>query len=166
MAKAFAKVAISEESFRAADVILSRLELETRIVVLEKAVRAAASPVVRAARQNAPDSRRTGSRDLWSKKLKQARANTKQHKDTIGMSSVRNYRGGLIAVYVGPLYPAGNLINAIGHPHEQVLWGRRTGKTLPPTDYLERAGKSTTSEVQAAFIGSVQTQTEKILSRK
>jgi len=166
LGKTFARVDISEQSFREADQILVKLEFETRTIALEKAMRKAAAPFVRIARQLAPDSIKTGSRDLWSPKLKAARAHTPQHKKTIGVSSIRNYSGGLIAIYAGPLYPAGNLINAIGHPHKQVLWGRPTGKTLPPNDYLKDAAKQVGSEAQSAFISSLTEFASKITAAK
>jgi hypothetical protein len=164
MSKSFATVEIDSASFNAADAQLARLEFEVRTSVLEKGVRAAAAPVVMRARQLAPDSVKSGSRSRWSKKLKAARQNTKQHKDTIGVSSIRHYRGSTVAIYAGPLHPAGNLINAIGHPHNQVLWGRHTGVTLPPTDYLQRAANETKAEQQSAFVAKITSESEKLLN--
>lgn len=160
----FAKVQINDQSFRQAETFLATVPLEMRTGVLPKAMRAAAATVERAARQLAPDSVKSGSREKWSKKVKQQRASTKQHKQTIGHSSVRNYQSAM-AIYVGPLYPAGNLINAIGHPHKQVLWGRSTGVTLPETDYLEKAANQTATEQQSAFVNKVKSETEKILKK-
>ena len=165
MAKSFATVEISNESFQSADAQLSRLAFEVRTSVLEKGVRAAAAPVVNRARQLAPDSVKGGSRSRWSKKLKAARQNTKQHKDTIGVSSIRHYRGSTVAIYAGPIHPAGNLINVIGHPHNQVLWGRHTGVTLPPTDYLQRAAQETKAEQQAAFVDKITSESAKLLNQ-
>jgi hypothetical protein len=161
----FAKVEINEQSFRQAESLLTQLPLEMRTGVLPKAMRAAAAPVETLARQLAPDSVKSGSRKYWSKKVREARTATKQHKQTIGHSSVRTY-GDAVAIYVGPLHPAGNLINAIGHPHKQVLWGRQTGVTLPPTKYLEQAADQTKAEQQSAFIEKVKSETEKILAKQ
>ena len=162
----FATVQINQDSFRQAESLLSALPLEMRTGVIPKAIGAAANPVVTYARELAPDSVRTQSRALWSKSMQQKRANTKQHKDTIGKSTVRQYGNGNAAIYVGPLYPQGNLINAIGHPHRQVLWGRDTGKTLPPTDYLENAGRLTLAAQQAYFIAKVKSESERILAKR
>lgn len=163
--KAFASVAISEESFRAADQFLAKLPLEVRIHVLEKAMRAATAPVVQRAKQLAPDSEKSGSRKKWSKKTRAKRVGTKPHKQTIGASSVRTYRGGLLAIYVGPIHPAGNLINVIGHQHKQVLWGKHTGKVLPGTEYLKQAAEQTLAQQQSAFVDKVKSETEKLLAK-
>lgn len=162
----FATVQIDEQSFKEAESFLARVPLEMRTGIIPKALGAAAMPVVQEARAMAPDSVRSGSRKFWSKKLRQARAATAQHKDTIGKSTVRQYSGGhSLAIYVGPLYPAGNLINAIGHPHNQVLWGHKTGNVIPPTDYLARAAQTTEGAQQNAFVSKVKTETDKLLKK-
>jgi hypothetical protein len=168
----FAKVEVLQESFRQAEAHLTAIPFELRTAVLPKALLAAAAPVVQAARKLAPDSVKSGSRKKWSKKVRDARSGTKQHKETIGTSSVRQYggrgaaAGSVLAIYAGPLYPQGNLINAIGHPHAQVLWGRKTGTTLPATDYLLRASEQTKSEQQSAFVSKVKSESERILAKK
>lgn len=158
-----AKVVIDEESFRSAERLLTRIPLELRTAILPKAIRAAARPVDIMATSLAPSSVRTGSRKKWSKKVRDKRAGTPQHKQTIGISSVRHY-GETIAIYVGALWPAGVLINVIGHPHAEVWWGRRTGRTLPGTAYLEQAGVSTAAQQQAEFVGTVTREVEQILA--
>lgn len=159
-----ATVRINQESFRQANEIMAKFGQALNSYIIYKGLNAAGNVVSQQARTLAPDSRQTGTRNLWSKKVRGKRANTRSHKDTIGVSSPRNY-GERKAIYVGPLYPGGNLINVIGHPHAQVLWGRRTGVTLPATDYLERAGKQTESAQQAAFVGAVQTESDKYLRK-
>ena len=160
----FATVKIDEQSFRQAEAFLTRVPFEMRTGIIPKALGAAANPVVTYARELAPDSVRSGSRQLWSKKMQAARSATKQHKDTIGKSTVRQYGQGKAAIYIGPLYPAGNLINVIGHPHKQMLWGRATGSVLPPTDYLNKAAQLTAAAQQSAFVAKVQSETDKILA--
>lgn len=162
----YARVDFDQQAFRDAESLLTRLPFELRTGVLPKALGAAANPVVTMARELAPDSVRSGSRRGWSKSMRQKRSATKQHKDTIGKSTVRQYGSGTLAIYVGPLYPQGNLINVIGHPHNQVLWGRHTGTVLPPTDYLEKAGKQTEAAQQAAFVNKIKTETERLLATK
>ena len=162
----FATVSINQELYRAAEEHITQLPFELRTGVITKAISAAAEPVVKAARVLAPDSVKSGSRQHWSKSLRQKRVSTKQHKDTIGKSTVRQYGSGTSAIYIGPLYPTGNLINVIGHPHAQVLWGRSTGTTLPPTDYLLRAAEQTKSQQQSAFVGKVKSESERILAKK
>ena len=160
----YATVSIDQDSFQQAEKLLTTLPLEMRTGVIPKALSAAANPVVTNAREFAPDSIRSGSRLLWSETVKRKRSNTKQHKETIGKSTVRQYGSGKAAIYIGPLYPQGNLINVIGHPHAQVLWGRKTGTTIPATDYLFRAGESTQLAQQHAFIAKVKAETDRLLA--
>ena len=144
------KVVIDEQSFRTAERVLGRLEGEIRRKVVPPALRAAARVSAAAMRKLAPDSKKTGSRDRWSKKVRLARVATKQHKKTIGVSTVRKY-GKVTAIYAGPIHPAGNLINAIGHPHKQMLWGKDSGKTVPANKYVIEAGEQTKRQQQAKF---------------
>ena len=160
----YAKVEISEASFQAASAFLTRLEFEMRTAVVDKALRKAAAPPIALAKQLAPDSKKTGSRDKWSRKTKAARASTKQHKQTIGASTVRHYGSGTMAIYVGPIHPAGNLINVIGHQHRQMLWGRASGQIIPGTKYLKDAGEQTVPQQNAAFVNTVKSEVEKILA--
>lgn len=158
-------VVIDEQSFREADQLLARLPFELRTGVIPAALRAAAGPVERAARKLAPDSQESGTRERWSKKVQALRANTAPHHQTIGHSTVREY-GEITAIYVGPIHPAGNLINVIGHPHKQVLWGRSTGQTIPPNYYLAAAAEQTKGEQQAAFVAKVRAETDKLLAAR
>lgn len=160
----FAKVEIDEQSFQQADAMLARLPLEIRRGPLEKGVRAAGQPFVARARQLAPDSQKSGSRKKWSKKVQALRSGTKPHKQTIGLSTTRRY-GSTIAVYAGPIHPAGNLINVIGHAHNQVLWGNRTGWVVHPTTYLQQAAQETLAQQQSAFVAKVQSESDKLLAQ-
>lgn len=144
------KVVIDENSFRQAERLLGRLDGEIRRKVLPPALRAAASRAVERMKTLAPDSKKTGSRDRWSKGTRLKRIATKQHRKTIGVSTVRKY-GLVVAVYAGPIHPAGNLINAIGHPHKQMLWGKPSGRTIAANEYVLRAGEQTRSQQQAVF---------------
>ena len=144
------KVVIDEQSFRQAERLLGRLEGDIRRKVVPPALRAAARVSVTKMKQLAPDSRVTGTRRKWSASLRDKRVGTKQHKRTIGVSTVRKY-GHVTAIYAGPIHPAGNLINAIGHPHKQMLWGRDSGRTVPANLYVKDAGEQTKSQQQAAF---------------
>lgn len=160
----FAQVQIDQASFTKAEQFLTRVDFELRTKVLDTALKAAAAPVIKRAEKLAPDSVKSGSRGAWSNKTRARRAGTAQHKNTIGRSAVRNY-GAIAAIYVGPLHPAGNLINVIGFQHEQVLWGRHTGATLPPTEYLQQASEQTKDAQQAAFVAAVERETDKILAK-
>lgn len=165
MAAPAAQVKINEQSFREADQLLTRIPFELRTKIIPQAIRAAARPVVSSARQLAPDSVKTGSRKHWSRKVRDQRAATKQHKDTIGVSSVRQY-GSVVAIYVGALWPAGVLVNVIGHEHAEMWWGKATGRTLPGHGYLEQAGTSTAAAQQSEFVNKVRIETDKVLAQK
>lgn len=160
----FAKVEINDQAFQQADAELARLPFELRTGVIPKALRAAAAPVEKKARQLAPDSEKSGSRKKWSRKVRQKRAGTKPHKQTIGHSTVRRYRDS-DAIFVGPLHPQGNLINVIGHDHNQVLWGNRTGWVIHPTRYLQDAAQQTQGQQQTAFVDRVRTESAKIIAK-
>lgn len=160
----FAKVEVGEIRFKEAEKLLVGLPFELRTGVVEKALRAAVAPVVKWAKSLAPDSIKTGSRQLWSKKIQQQRSATKQLLETIGTSSIRAY-GETMAVYAGPLHPAGNLINAIGTTHAQVLWGRATGVMLKPVTFLQQAADITKPEQGAAFTRKFETEFKRILKK-
>jgi hypothetical protein len=130
------------------------LPIELRGKIVTRALKSAVVPAIRKMRQLAPDSVKSGTRQKWSKKMRDRRASTKQHKRTIGASTVRKY-GEVTAVYAGPLHPAGNLINVIGHSHKQVLWGRHTGTIIPPNEYVLTAGQQTAGQQQSAFVAAV-----------
>lgn len=143
-------VKIDDNSFRQADRLLARLPVELRRKIVPRAFRSAVVPATKRMRQLAPDSRKSGSRSKWSQKLRASRASTKQHKRTIGTSSIRRY-GEVVAIYAGPIHPAGNLINVIGHPHKQMLWGKDSGKTVAANQYVIDAGEQTKRQQQAVF---------------
>jgi len=161
------QVVISDDSFRKAESFLTQLPLEMRNKVIPPALKAAGAPVAAKSRELAPSSAKTGTYKLWSKSMLRSRAGSPQHKDTIVVSSVRKYGvdGNVMRVYVGASWPAGNLINIIGHPHQQVLWGRRTGNQIAAVDYLERASAATFGEQQSAFVSRVESETAKILAK-
>jgi hypothetical protein len=144
------RLVIDEQSFRQTERQLGRLPGQLRNKVLPPALRSAALPAAAKMRQLAPDSKKTGSRNRWSKKTRLARVTTKQHRKTIGVSTVRKYSR-IVAIYAGPIHPAGNLINVIGHPHKQMLWGKYGGRTIPANDYVIRAGKLTERQQAAVF---------------
>lgn len=160
----FAKVDVSPQRFVEAEKLLTALPFELRTGVVEKALRAAAAPVVKWAISLAPDSIKTGTRELWSKSVKLKRAATKQLAETIGTSSIRAY-GEKMAIYAGPIHPSGNLINAVGHSHAQVLWGRRSGSTIKPVTFMQQAGEITKSEQGAAFTKKFETESTRILRK-
>lgn len=164
MAAPAARVVIGEPAFRAAENLLTQIPLELRTAIVPKAIRAAARPVVNAAQSLAPDSVVSGSRKKWSKKVRDARVGVKQHKETIGISSVRQY-GETIAIYVGALWPAGVLVNVIGHDHKMIQWGKNSGWIRHGHRYLKDAGEQTAPQQQSEFVAAVRTNVEQVLRK-
>jgi len=146
---AFCTVTIDLQRYKDAEVFLTRIPFEMRTKVIGKALKAAAAPVVSMAKSLAPDSVKTGSRLLWSKKVAQQRSSKPQLSETIIVKSV-SYSA-VDAVIIGPSWPAGNIINVVGHPHKQVLWGRSAGRTVPPNRFLQNSADLTRSEQGDAF---------------
>lgn len=145
----FCTVSINPERYREAENLLTRMPFEMRTKTIGRALRAASKPVVEFAKQTAPDSIKTGSRLLWSKKVAQQRAGKPQLSETIIVKSV-SYRT-IDAVIIGPSWPSGNIINVIGHPHSQVLWGRSAGRSVPANKFFQHAAQLTAGEQGAAF---------------
>lgn len=121
------------------DAELSRMfdavPLLDRHQVFDKVLRAGARPVVTRAKQLAPRSSKTGSKDKWSKKMlvdggaggtPRGKAETPLWK-TIALV-VRKYMKGGVSV-VGPKWPEGNkaYFNTGPSGRRQFLWGRNTG---------------------------------------
>ena len=159
----FCKVVISQDRINAAEAFLTRLPFEMRTQVVDKALRAAAAPVVKWAKELAPDSVKTGSRTLWSAKTAAARAGNKQLGETI--TAARRSYGAIDAIYIGPSWPAGNIINVIGHPHKQMRWGRATGRQIAANKFLQNAAEITRSDQGAAFTNKVQSETERLIRK-
>jgi hypothetical protein len=130
---------------------LLQLEIAIRTRVLKRAVRAAAQPVEKRAKDYCPRSRDSGTREEWSKKTQAERAGVKDLVDTI-TTVVREYQGPIVAV-VGPAYPAG----ALGHlvefsgEHKQIQWGRDDGRTITAQPFLRPAADETKAEQRAEF---------------
>jgi hypothetical protein len=146
---AFCTVTINLDRYKEAENFLTRMPFEMRSNIIGKALKAAAAPVVRYAKALAPDSVKTGSRLLWSRKTAAQRSGKPQLSETVIVKSV-SYRT-VDAVVIGPSWPAGNIINVIGHPHNQVLWGRPTGRNVRANQFLQNAAQLTASEQGTAF---------------
>ena len=157
----FATVHISQERYREAENFLTRVPFEMRTNIIGKALRAAAAPVVKMAKSLAPDSVKTGSRLLWSRKVAAQRSGKPGLSETIIVKSV-SYRT-IDAVVIGPSWPAGNIINVVGHPHKQVLWGRPTGRTVSANQFMQHAAELTKSDQGAAFSSTFRSAFDRFL---
>lgn len=129
------------------DGLLARLPIEVRRVSLKKAMRAAASVVVRRAKQPVARPGYPGDK-----------ADLKPLRDTIG-AVVRDYEEYVVAV-VGPQHPAGAHGHLVEYGHEEVLWGVRTGRRVPPHPFLRPAADGTRAEQQAAMEGTLSRELE------
>lgn len=107
--------------------------------VSDQVVRAGARPIITRARQLAPRSARTGSKKKWSKSMYTgAKGRSPRSKDekplwkTIKQVVRKGKKAGALSV-VGPEWPEGNkaYFNTSPTGRNKVLWGRRTGQTVP-----------------------------------
>lgn len=136
------------------DGLLAQHELLLRGKALTRALRAGGKVFADRARQHCRRSSQTGTRALWSAKTRAARANVKPLADTIGVV-VRDY-GAKQVLIVGPQYPAGALGHLVEYGHAEVLWGRPTGRRVPPQPFMRPAADETESQVNAAIVASLQ----------
>ena len=105
--------------------------------VKRQMVKAAAEVVARRARELCPVGDPADKPDL------------KPLRDTIGIE-VRDYGPRALAV-VGPEYPAGAHGHLVELGHEEVLFGVRTGRRVPPHPFMRPAFDETQAEQLAAM---------------
>ena len=133
---------------------LGQVEMNLRTKVLKKALRAGGRGVANRAKQLAPRSARTGSRKQWSARTTAARAGVKPLAETIGVV-VREY-GHVMVLLVGPEYPAGALGHLIEYGHAEVLYGKVTGRRVPPKPFLRPAADETENAVHQIIVSTLQ----------
>lgn len=132
------------------ETVLERLPIALRGAVTQKALRAAAKPVIEMAVSLCPESFVTGTRDLWSKSLKAKRAGVKDLRDTI-TSVTRDY-GEVKVEIVGPARPAGALGHLVEFSRRKILWGRDSGQEIQGKPFLRPAAEITKDEQRAALV--------------
>lgn len=160
----FCKVVISQERINAAEAQLVKLPFEVRSKVLGKALHAAAAPIVKWAKLLAPDSVKTGTRVLWSKSVAANRAGKPGLSETI-VKVIRSY-GSIDAIYVGPSWPAGNIINVIANPHRRTYWGKFTRLSIvPPNLFMQHAAELTRGDQGSNFTNTIQKESDRIISQ-
>jgi hypothetical protein len=140
--------------------ILEQLPLMLQRGAMDKALRAAGKVAQKRARELCPRSARTDSTELWSKKTAADRSNVKPLADTIGVV-VRKYDTVSVAV-VGPQYPAGALGHLIERGHREFLYGRETGRRVPPKPFLRPAADETKGEQEAAMLRVLKAELDKV----
>jgi hypothetical protein len=121
---------------------------------LDRAVKAASSLIAKRARQLAPDSRKTGSRDKQSAK---AKAKWPVRLKTTIRSKVIRYPNGAWGI-VGPKSPEGNAAHFMQEkPRKHVLWGKATAirKFRIERNWITQAFDETKSEQLSAMEASL-----------
>lgn len=101
--------------------------------------------------------------DVMAKRAKQLcpvgdqadKPNLKPLRDTIGIE-IRDYGIRTLAV-IGPEYPTGNHGRLVEYGHQEVLFGVRTGRRVPPHPFLRPAFDETQAEQLAAMENVVAT---------
>ncbi len=95
------------------------------------ALKRCATPLKKEIRRRAPDSRNTGSRQYWSKKLKMRRGHEPHIKDVIKDRPSSNWPSGAIlrakgitGISVGPGQGRGSITHLLERGHRGVFWGR------------------------------------------
>lgn len=120
---------LDEKSIRRLDRVLSQIAIELRARELEKATRKGGNVIARAMRRKAPKPGYPGDKpDL------------KPLKNTIGVV-IRRYgrRFVRLVAMIGPQYPAGAHGHLVEFGHEEVLFGERTGRRVPPHPFARPA---------------------------
>ncbi len=135
--------------------LLDQLPMLLRGTAFDKAMRAAAKPVVEKAKELAPQGN-DADRKKRSKKQKASADWNVRLRSTITSKLSKRENGG--TVVVGPSWPRGNKahfdwgIRSFGKGREKVLWGKRTGEVVRnEIHWLKRAGDLAKEQAIAAF---------------
>lgn len=116
------------------DALLRRLPLVARDIYLTKGLRKVGTLIKNEAKKRCPKGGpRTGKK-----------AGKKHLRDTI-RSEVRDY-GRVKVLVVGPEYPAGAHGHLVEFGHREFLFGRETGRRVPPKPFMRPAVDLTKSE--------------------
>lgn len=122
---------------------LSKLEAIAKIGAIEKGLRAASKPVIGMAKMLCPQGGpRTGDK-----------AGKKHLRDTIGFV-YRRYAKVEMGI-VGTLYPAGAHGHLVEYGHQEVLFGKPTGRRVPPKPFMRPAVDQTRGAQVGAFNDAV-----------
>ncbi len=154
------------------DRIFATIPVLDRYKVTDKAIRAAAKPVVDRAKEIAPRSSRTGT--AKKRYMKNAKDKTKSYNWDYPVwrtikATVRKYSAATFAA-VGPAWPLGNKVffNSahIKGSRTEVLWGRRSGKQWRQMDnWMKRAGDETAAQQRAAMLASLKKSLDEMMPK-
>lgn len=137
---------------------INALNWQVKNKVTDKAVRDGAKPIRVAMKANAPDSRRTGSREKQSTSTRSKWKNTARLK-TVIKSVVRKYEKGAIGI-IGPSYSDGgghgNFFSPVTHKRK-VLWGKepRSAASRVINRFVKDTVDQTQEQSRAAMIQSI-----------
>lgn len=160
MAKSRASVGMS----MASDELISTINELDRLVkfkVVDKALKAAARPVLSRMRANTPSSGASGSRKKQSAKVRARFSNSRPLKTAI-RSVVRRYERGGISL-VGPSYThGGGHGNFFARDHKQkVLWGKPTGDIRKVNQFVKATADETAGAARTAMIATIKEEIDK-----
>lgn len=138
-----------------------------RFKVYDKTVRAGARPVVTRSRQLVPRGSVTGTSQKRSSKQRKNADWSEPLWKTISLV-VRKYAKSGIAV-VGPKWPKGNkaYFNTSPSGRQQVLWGKKTGVTIPQIrNWIVQAFDETKTQQLGAMQKKLTELTDKVMRSK
>ena len=120
--------------------ILAAVDKEFRLKALQDAIKAASQIVIKDAKSRCPKGQqRTGKK-----------SGKKHLRDTI-TRVFRDYGDKKMDV-VGPAYPAGAHGHLVEYGHEEVLFGKRTGRRVPPKPFMRPAVDATKQAQHSAIV--------------
>ena len=139
-----------------------------RYKVQDKAVRAAAKPVVERAKQLAPRSSQTGT----SKKRSKSQRSTADWSIVLATTLtavIRRFDTGAYAI-VGPSWPKGSKVHFnsahIKGSRREMLWGKPSGREYRQVDnWLKRAGDETVYRQREAMKASIKKSLDEMMPR-
>jgi HK97 gp10 family phage protein len=144
-----ASVKVTIESTRETDALLLSLPIAVREKYLKLGLKAAGRIVRDEAKRRCPKGKqRTGKKE-----------GKKHLRDTI-RSEFRDYGRKKVQV-IGPEYPAGAHGHLVEFGHAEVLWGKPTGRRVPPKPFMRPAVDSTKQQQIDALNNAVRAGIEK-----
>ena len=129
---------IDKRTWARMDRVLAKASIELRQRMVKKAIRKAARKIAIAMKKRAPVSDDDKGKPL---------------KETIGVV-VREY-GARTTAIIGPEYPAGSHGHLVEFGHEEVLFGVKTGRRVPPHPFARPAFDETKEEAKNEIVRSL-----------
>lgn len=158
------------------DNFLAKFPIEMREKILKQAVRAASRAVATEARKNlnrvgppgdgaknahVGRSKKTRTREGWSKKIRDKRSGNKDMYEGMAVK-VKQYRGGRVILgMTGPRSGTGNQSWILEHGGTIKLWGKGTYR-LPPRPFLRPAATNTMPQQRKAMEDKMRKEWKKL----